>query len=67
MCVFKKHDVVECEVVDGFPFVIGIDIEREIILFFQTIEHLVADPACEESFLIMVQRNGSPQKWVTLF
>ena len=54
LCILLKHDVVECNIIDGFAFAVCIDIRWESVHFSQVIGHLITNPSYKEYLSVMV-------------
>ena len=65
MCIFEKHDVVKCEVINEFFFVVSGYVVWECIRPLKAIEYFVADSTSEKGFPVMILSNGTACEWVT--
>ena len=54
LCIFEEHDVVKCEVINGFAFAVSSDVVWECIGPFKSIGYFVADPIGKKGFRVMV-------------
>ena len=67
LCILKEDDVVKCQVVNRFTFLVSCDVGWKSACSFQTIGHFVTDPSGEECLPVMVQDNGTTCERIAWF
>ena len=67
LCVLEEDHVIESEIINRFAFAVGIDVGWEGIRELQSVGHLVAYPASEESLPVMVERDRTTCERITWF